>query len=362
VSDSRAKLQAVLEAEVAARGVPGANAEIFADAEPAWRGAAGVRDGERGDALPPGATFPIYSITKTFSAVAALRIAERGDLDLDAPVATWLPELPFAGRVRLRQLLGHTAGVFNYSALPEYHAAVVRSPGVPWSFEEFVAHTCHRPLDFQPGCGWSYSNTGYTLVRRILEAVGGGSFADVVQREVVEPAGLTGTFALVDLDDMQKVVPGHSLLFTDGMRGPPRDVRGVYHPGWCGTGVLASTTGDVCRFFDALLRGLIAPRSVDAMLALTPVPGHHPPAVEPRYGLGIMADPRGACGAEYGHGGGGPGWNLRAILWPALAGRRVTVAVFCNRDDESAEAIARALALEFAASPRAESEPSRRSP
>ena len=343
-ASSAERLQATLRREVEIRELPGANAEIFADGVSIWCGGAGTVDRGSRERMPSGATFPIYSITKTFTAVAALRLATRGVLALDESIDRWLPDLPFSAQISLRQLLGHTAGVFNYSALPEYHEAVAKHPGDPWSFEEFTLRTCQRPLDFVPGAGWSYSNTGYTLVKRILEVSTEGSFAKVMHREVISPAGLENTFALERAGHMLALVPGYSMLFTPRMRGPLQDVRNVYHPGWCGTGVLASTSTDLCRFFEGLFTGrLLEPGTLTEMLRLKPVKGHHPPAVTPGYGLGIMGDPDGALGAEYGHGGGGPGWNLRAIHLPELAGRRVTVAVLCNHDADHAEPIARAL-------------------
>ncbi len=344
MSASLAKvLQGTLEAELEARSPTGVNAEAFLDGEYVWCGAVGER--AAGETLQARARFPAYSITKTFTAVCTLRLSSRGELDLDAPIERWLPELPFASRVSLRALLGHTAGVVNYSALPEYHEAVARTPGTPWSFDEFVAHTCHLPLDFEPGQGWAYSNTGYTLVKRILEIDTGASFADVVRREACEPVGLDETSALETQAQMSALVPGYSTLFTAGMKGPPEDVRDVYHPGWCGTGVLASTSFDLCRFFEAVLdAALLEPAAREQMLRLVRVPGSHPPAVTPSYGLGIMADPNGSFGPEYGHGGGGPGWSLRTGHWPQLRGHRFTLAVLCNHDEDHATPVQHALA------------------
>jgi D-alanyl-D-alanine carboxypeptidase len=301
--------------------------------------------------MSPAARFPIYSITRTFTAVCALRMAEAGALELDVPIERWLPELPFAGDVTLRCLLGHTAGVFNYSALPAYHAAVREHPREPWSFEEFVARTCHRPLDFAPGNGWAYSNTGYTLVRRVLELETGLRFGAVVAREIASELGLTSTAALEQLDDMRAVVPGYSAFFSDlgahGDSGALGDVRPIYHPGWCGTGVLASTGPETCRFFEAVFDGtlLSAPRLAE-MLDVVRVPGEHPPAVDPSYGLGVMAVPSSPIGPEYGHGGGGPGFDLHAGHWPATpdGAPRLTVTVFCNGDGDHALPIAASVA------------------
>jgi D-alanyl-D-alanine carboxypeptidase len=84
-------------------------------------------------------------------------------------------------------------------------------------------------------------------------------------------------------------------------------------------------------FYDTLFGGaLLDKRHLDQMLQLVRVPGSHPPAVTPSYGMGIMADPDGPFGASYGHGGGGPGYNLFAAILPHRARGRLSVAVFCN--------------------------------
>jgi D-alanyl-D-alanine carboxypeptidase len=340
-------LHSVLEDETTRRSVPGANVDVFIDGVPAWSDAAGVRSLETREPMPPAAPFPIYSITKTFASVSALRLRMQSTLHIDDKIERWLPDLPFANDVSLRQLLAHTAGVFNYSALPDYHADLMARPGEPWSFDEFVEHAARRPLDFAPGTAWAYSNTGYTLVKRILEIAAGQSFAELTQRMVVDPIGLENTFSLERLEQMQDLVPGYSALFSNG-EPPPRDVRGVYHPGWCGTGLIASTGPEICRFIEAVFDGtLLDAESLAQMTHLTAVPGVHPPAVRPSYGLGLMADPGGLYGPEFGHGG-GPGWNLRASHWPDFRGHRITLSVFCNSDAEDAWEIGHSIARTLA--------------
>ena len=108
-------------------------------------------------------------------------------------------------------------------------------------------------------------------------------------------------------------------------------MRGIYHPGWCAPGVIRSTVEETTLFFDRLLDGqLLQPGSLSKMLQLVRVPGNHPPAVSPGYGLGIMGDPDGALGASYGHGGGGPGYQASASILPWQDAGRLCVAVFCN--------------------------------
>ncbi len=114
----------------------------------------------------------VYSVTKTYLGVLCLRL----DLDLDAPVATWIddPRLP---RASLRQLLNHTSGIPDYGRLPAYGEAVRSTPSEPWSDEELLARALAAGPDFEPGGGWAYSNTGYLLVRRIVDGVAPGGFA-----------------------------------------------------------------------------------------------------------------------------------------------------------------------------------------
>ncbi len=337
------RLQATLDEEIGARETTGATADLSLDGEPIWSGASGASDPVAGTPMTPGATFPIYSITKTFTAVSALRLARSGVVVLDDNIARWLPGLAYAGDVSLRQLLAQTAGVFNYSLLPDYHADVLARPSDPWRFADFVEHAAAKPLDFSPGTGWNYSNTGYTLARHILEQATGRSFGALIEQTITDPLGLANTRGLETLDQMQTVVPGYSTLFAAGGSQERSDVRSLYHPGWCGTGLLAATGPDLCRFFDAVFDGtLLDENERSQMLTLTRVPGMHPPAVEPSYGLGIMADP-GAPQLELGHGGGGPGWNLRASHWPSFHGRRLSLSVLCNHDADEAWPIGRAL-------------------
>ena len=111
----------------------------------------------------------VYSVTKTFLGVLCLRL----ELDLEAPVATWIDDsrLPHA---TLRQLLDHTSGIPDYGRLPAYRQAVQATPSEPWDDEELLARALAAGPDFEPGEGWAYSNTGFMLVRRIVDAAAPG--------------------------------------------------------------------------------------------------------------------------------------------------------------------------------------------
>jgi len=328
-------LQGALDRLLGECGGLGATAAVRCEGLGSWTGACGSLDLEREIAIPADARFPVYSITKSVIAVCVLRLAELRALAIDEPISRWVAGLSFGGAVSLRQLLNHTAGVPNYSVLPEQIAALNASPGTAWTFAQFIEHSCHRGLDFSPGEGWSYSNTGYALLARVVELANATSLADAVQQHVAGPLGHTATAVVEGRDDFERLVPGFSRDFNRA--GELEDVRSIYDPSWVAHGLVSSTAAEICEFYHALFSGKLVQRdSLEEMTRLVRVPGDHPPAVSPGYGLGLAGDPDGIHGPEFGHGGGGPGYAVYAGYLLDFSGRRVSAAVFCNRDEVDA--------------------------
>jgi D-alanyl-D-alanine carboxypeptidase len=349
-------LQKALERLVAGAGALGATAAVRCDGLGAWAGAAGSRDfsetnsesssetNSESNAMLAGACMPAYSITKTMTAICVVRLAETGALALDDAISKWVPDLPFGDRVSLRRLLDHSAGVPNYSLIEEQIVALAASPGRAWSFDQFVDASCRRGLDFEPGAGWSYSNTGYMLLKRVVERANDSSFAGAIDEHIVGPLGFSNTY--VAEDSFVSLAPGFSRRFCTP--GPLADVREVMDPGWCATGVVTSNAAELCEVFHALFGGKLVLRdSLAQMTTVRRVPGDFPPAVTPSYGLGLMADPDGVFGPEFGHGGAGPGYDLRVAHFRQMADRRVSIAVMCNTDEVEADEILRGLAGEL---------------
>ena len=241
--------------------------------------------------------YLVYSVTKTYLGVLCLRL----DLDLDAPVSTWIDDerLP---RATLRQLLNHTSGIPDYGRLPEYGAAVRDRPSEPWSDEELLARSLAGGADFVPGEGWAYSNTGYLLVRRIVDLTADGGFAGALERELLGPLGLSDTSLALELGDLDALVPGWSNQVGDGRR----DVRGRYDPRWVGHSTLASTRTDQRRFWSALAAGELC--DLARLTESVEIGFEAPGFVRPSYGVGVMTDPGWPGGLLIGHGGGGPGY------------------------------------------------------
>jgi D-alanyl-D-alanine carboxypeptidase len=339
-------------ARLSAAGVPGAAIALVADGAPPLALGVGHRDLGRTVPLPADARFPIYSITKTFVAVAALQLAEAGRLDLDAPLAAIVPVPALPPAVTIRRLLNHTAGLSDYGALAAYHADLLADPGTPWTPEQFVARTLRQGASFPPGEGWSYSNLGFLFVRQAIERLTGRTLREVLADQIFQPLGMTQTSVAGSLTDMADLTPGFSAdLDRDGA---PRDISRRYHPGWVAPGLVLSTAPEVALALDRMIAGdLVGTPARAAMLDPVPVGEDHPLFGRAAYGLGVMVDLASPHGRVAGHAGGGPGYSTAAFHFPNLRGHRVTAVVLVNRDrpDDLAMRIAFDLASFVGQSP-----------
>jgi D-alanyl-D-alanine carboxypeptidase len=249
---------------------------------------------QRGDVDAP---FVIYSITKSVIAAAVSLLADRFELEFDASVCTLIGDDRFD--VSVRQLLTHTSGIPDYGRLREYHAAVCTDPSQPWTDETFLEHALATGPDFPPGQGWEYSNTGYLLVRRVLDEHGGlASFLPAL--------GFTAARVAEGLADLDDAVPARSAQIGEGLHA----VAGRYHPAWVGHRTLVTSARELERFWGQLPAALLDRESLVSIGS--DVRGY----VRPSYGLGVQADPESALGLTIGHGGGGPGYSTAAFAAP----------------------------------------------
>jgi D-alanyl-D-alanine carboxypeptidase len=278
---------------------------------------------------PAQSVFPIYSITKTLTAICVLRLVETGAVHLDTPAREWLPEASLPPTITLTHLLRHTSGLRDYGPLPGYHDAVRAHPERPWTRQQFLDAVLPQGLLFAPGERFSYSNVGYMLLIDIVERVTGRAFAELVHGFITRPLALQHTSMLERVDDMMRCVPGFGSDVTSD--GQVVDVRGRYHPGWCAPRLVASTVEDVTLVFDRLLAGhVLAPESLGHMLTMTKLSNQ---ADEIHAGgMGLYTDLTSKWGPNYHHGGGGPGYNLSATVYTDTPLGRVAIAAFVNSD------------------------------
>ncbi len=277
------------------------------------------------------AQFIMYSVTKTIIAAVALRYAEKQLLQLDTPIALWLPNIPHASSITLRQLLRHSSGLPDYGGAPQYREAV-RSGAAPWTETEYFTYSHAETLLFPPGLGWSYSNIGYMVARMLLEKARGATFAQIAQEEICEPLNLTTTHILTKDEELAQLVFGPSKEL--GSQETGGNVPELYHIGWVAHGVAASTVQEISLFFAALLGGqLFSAALLREMCTYSPLPVMRDrPVLRPGYGMGLQIDHGWPEGPIYGNSGGGPGARIAVIHLPQQRSP-ITIAVAAPGED-----------------------------
>ncbi|GAC1475338.1 MAG: serine hydrolase domain-containing protein [Isosphaeraceae bacterium] len=138
----------------------------------------------------PETRFRLGSLTKQFTATALMILRERGKVDVHEKVKTYLPESPRAwDEVTLHHLLTHTSGIPSYTSLPDYLTRM-REPTTP---DQLLARFKDRPLEFPPGSKYQYSNSGYAVLGKVIEAVSGRGYADFLHEAIFEPLNMKNT-------------------------------------------------------------------------------------------------------------------------------------------------------------------------
>ena len=216
--------------------------------------------------------LPIYSVIKPMIARVVIELG----IDLDAPVNTWIGSQWLSHpTIQVKHLLNHSSGLRDHGHLPQYKNAIAASRRV-WSDEEFARHTLLKPLLFEPGTGFSYSNPGYWLLTRIIENQTGLTLAQALASRLFTPLGMHSA----------RLVNGQ---FDDALHWYPAE--------WVWHGLVIADAMDLVRFMRSLPEN-------DHMMNARAVPPQ-PPWIDPHYGNGLMIEP----GVRFGHNGTGPGFS-----------------------------------------------------
>jgi CubicO group peptidase (beta-lactamase class C family) len=257
----------------------------------------------------PHTKFRLGSVTKQFTAASILLLEERGKLSVGDLVKKYLPDAPAAwDKITIFHVLTHTAGLPNFTGFPDY-AKLEPFAAKP---AELVARFRDKPLDFEPGEKWSYSNSGYVLLGYLIEKITGDTYEKFVSENVFTPLGMKDS----GYDSNFAVIPRRAVGYVAGSNG-------YQHAGFIhmsiphGAGALYSTTEDPLKWEQGLFGGkLLQAASLEKMTK----------PFKNNYAFGLQVDTAGGHKVIE-HGGGIEGFNTELEYYPE---DKLTVVVLEN--------------------------------
>lgn len=297
---------------------PGCVVGVAPPGRPALRRAYGLADVGRGVPMTPDTRFDIGSVQKQFVAAAVLRLVEDGRLALADDIRRFLPELPRYGAVvTVDHLLTHTGGLRDWPAL---------LPLAAEGSDVLALILRQRDLNFLPGEEWSYSNSGYVLLKEIVARASGMSFAEFSRRRLFEPLGMTSTAYVTDI--LQATGPRALAYQRDGDRWQPYLRVGNERGG----GAVVSTAGDLLVWNSALATGRLGP-FVTARL-VEPARLNNGRSLTYARGLTVTEIPGGPLISHSGGAAGYSAWLGR------FTGEGLSIAALCNFEPVSVTQLA----------------------
>jgi CubicO group peptidase (beta-lactamase class C family) len=209
-----------------------------------WSGAYGLADREKQRVPTANTSFRVGSVTKQFTAAAVLRLEQDGKLSVDDKVGRHLPEYPGPGKdVTIHQLLTHTAGVPNFTQDP----AILARKAERWTTRQLLELFWDKPLEFEPGTKFQYSNGGYAVLGAIIEKASGMTYARYVADKLFAPAGMKRSVVGDAAGDDDRAegyrIDGKTLAKAD-----PIDMSLPF-----AAGAVRSTASDLVRWHRALM-------------------------------------------------------------------------------------------------------------
>lgn len=188
----------------------------------------------------PQTKFRIGSVTKPFTAISILKLQEQGFLDVHSSISAYVPEYPNGNQITVHQLLTHTAGIPHFIGSDSPDAEQKKHLKV--TLDELISWFSDKPLQFTPGDRYQYTNSGYVLLAKIIEAASGQSYADYLRHQILEPAGMMDSGYDRDEFILPHRASGYIITETGYQNAPFWDMS---QPN--GAGAMYSTTEDLYK-------------------------------------------------------------------------------------------------------------------
>ncbi|MDP9177393.1 MAG: beta-lactamase family protein, partial [Gemmatimonadota bacterium] len=317
------------QAFLAEHGAPSVAIGVIRGADTIVMKAWGKTDLEQGVVATAKSVYRIGSVTKQFTAAAAMQLVEQGKLRLDDSIGTHISSLPAAWRpVTVRQLLNHTSGIPSYTAIGP---AWARRWGEEMTPDTLLALTAAAPMRFPSGTKWEYDNTGYVLLGMLIEKGTGRPWGTDLEERFTKPLGLSDTRNCTATPLVPRRVRGYDPQGNGWVNAPYLAMSQPY-----AAGAICSTVGDIARWNRALHTGkVVSPASYALMTNPAGV------AVEAKYGFGLGRDTVGGR-PMISHGGGIHGFRTENVWVPS---EELSVTVLANSGSAPADRLRRQLTL-----------------
>jgi D-alanyl-D-alanine carboxypeptidase len=329
-ADLRTKIDTAAEQVLATTGVPSASVAIVKDGKVAYTHAYGNARLDPKTAAKPEMRYSIGSISKQFTAAAILLLEQQGKLSINDPVSKYVPGLTRGDEVTIRMVLSHTSGYQDY--WPEDYLMVPMLQ--PVTAQQILDKWGAKPLDFDPGTKWQYSNTNYVIAGRIVERVSGTEIFHFLQQNVFTPLQMKSVYN----SDVAKLGDTDAQGYIRYALGPPRPAP-KEGAGWMfAAGELAMPVYDLALWDISLMnRSLLSQKSYDEMFEPVKLKN----GSDTHYGLGVFTNARMGHDALE-HSGEVSGFVSENIVFPI---DHAAIIVLTNQDaSEAASTIARQVA------------------
>ena len=257
----------------------------------------------------PTTKFRLGSLTKQFTAASILLLEERGKLKVEDPVKKYMPDAPAAwDKITIFHVLTHTSGIPSFTGFPDFESREAQA----MTPEKLVEWFRDKPLEFEPGTKWNYSNSGYVLLGYLIEKISGESYSEFVQQNIFTPLGMKDS----GYDSNSAIIAHRAAGYTPGKSGAVN--AGFVHMSIpFSAGALYSTTEDLLRWEQGLFGGkVLRPESLAKMT--TPFKQDY------AFGLGVSTQNGHKMIA---HDGGIQGFNTALAYYPD---DKLVVAVLAN--------------------------------
>lgn len=320
-STTAVKVDEIAAKALAESGAPSVSLAIVQDGQIAYTKAYGKARLDPATGATPDMRYAVGSVSKQFLAGAVLLLVQDGKMSLDDHVSRYLPNLTRAGEITVHQLLTHTSGYQDYYP-QDYVAPFMEKPVTP---DSIIEQWARKPLDFDPGTRWQYSNTNFVVAGRIVEQVTGGPFFDFLSKRILDPLGMTSAINLAEQPLPSSGPAGYTRFATGPMRPVAPEGRGWLYA----AGELAMTAHDLALWDISLIEHkLLKPATLEAMT--TPVRLRNGTPTNYALGVGVSnanGHPR------LSHGGAVSGFVSQNTVW---LDQGAAVVVFANADGSGA--------------------------